>query len=124
MSAEQFLIGSYSQIGRLVLMLKGMTFKPGRHLKVSLEWIDPKGTDAQRVKIRAMVRDLAKHSGYDPEDLYEVVLAQKYGTRRVEVLKGCFVERPARRVSDLTKAERSNLIDWLEGVGRDAGAWQ
>lgn len=123
MSAEQFLIGNFHQVGRLVLMLKGMTFKPGRCLKVSLEWIDPKGTDAQRVKIRAMVRDIAKHSGYDADDLYEAMLAQKYGTRKVEILKGCFVERPARRVSDLDKAERSRYIEWLQDVGEKAGAW-
>lgn len=123
MSAEQYLIGSYGQVGRLVLMLKGMTFKPGRHLKVSLEWIDPKGTDAQRVKIRAMVGEMAKHCGYSPEDLYEICLAHRFGTKKVEVLKGCVIERPARRVTELKKEERSAYIDWLHELGQTMGAW-
>lgn len=123
MSAEQYLIGSYGQVGRLVLMLKGMTFVPGRHLKVSLEWIDPRGTDAQRVKIRAMVGQLAKHAGYSAEDLYEILLAHRFGTKTCEVLKGCKIERPARRVSDLKKEERSAYIDWLHELGSSMGAW-
>jgi hypothetical protein len=123
-SAETFVLAGSSGVGRLVLWLKQLTFKPGRALKVSVEWCDPKGTDAQRAKLRSMERAMAKHCGYKPDELHEALLASRFGTKRIEILKGCFVERPAKRSSDLKKPEMSEYIDWVDGVGREAGAWQ
>lgn len=123
MSGETFILGGSAQVGRLVLWLKNQVFAPGRAMKITIDWCDPKGTDAQRGKLRAMERAMARHCGYQPDELHEALLASRFGTKRIEILKGCFVERPARRSSELKKPELSAYIDWVDGVGRDAGAW-
>ena len=124
MSAEAFIVNGSASVGKLVLWLKQLTFRPGRALKITTEWVDPHGTAAQMAKLRTMERAMAKHCGYTADEMHEILLASKFGTKPITLRAGLLIERPARRSSDLKKQEMSDYIDWVDGVGREAGAWQ
>jgi hypothetical protein len=120
-AGDVFLLDNAPRVGRFVLWLKGLTFRPGRVLKVSVEWVDPKGTDAQRALLRALEGEMAKHCGYHRDELHEILLAHRFGTKRIELVKGCYLERPARRSSDLNRLETSAYIDWVKQRADEMG---
>lgn len=124
MSGDTFSLQGSAQVGRLVLWLKELRFKPGRTLLVTMRWVHPKHSDAQRAKLRALERDLAKHCGYKPDEMHEILLASRFGTKPLKLRQGLMIERPVRRSSDLDREEMVEYIDWVLGVGREAGAWQ
>jgi hypothetical protein len=95
---------------RLIMRLMGLTFD--RPWKVTIERIDSTRTLDQNAKWRAMVRDIAEHTGEDPDRMHEVLLAERFGTERVELGNGKHMDRPARRSSELTKQEMADLITW------------
>lgn len=123
MSADSFVLDGTARVGKFVLWLKSLTFKPGRVLVVKAEWMDPSHSDAQRAKLRALERQFAKHCGYDPDELHEILLASRFGTKPIKLRQGILIERPLKRSSDLNRTEMSDYIDWVNGMGREAGAW-
>lgn len=65
MSAETFHLRSASQVGSFVLFLRRLTFD--RPWRVTIERVDEHGSEGQRKKIRAIVGEMAMHSGEEAE---------------------------------------------------------
>lgn len=121
MSAETYVLGSYTAVQRLVSHLARLQFAPGWHWKVTLEKVDPRGSDAQRAKIRAIVGDMAEQTGEEAEALYEKLLARRFGVDELDLGNGRAINRPAKRVSDMGRQERSDYIDWLQALASEYG---
>lgn len=121
MSAEVFILSNIGHVKRLALWLGRITFAIDRHWKVTIERIDPRHSDGQRAKYRAMLGEFARHTGYDSDELHEIVLAGKFGTKQVRFREGVLMERPAKRSSDLTRKEMAELIDWLQDLAAKTG---
>jgi len=115
-----FVVGSAwsakSALVRLGQLFAKLTFSPGRQFVVTVERVDPRGTEAQMRKIRAIVGELAEFSGEDKGHLYEQLLADFAGVEQVGKLV-----RPRERVSDMSTARRSEYIDWLQAKAADMG---
>jgi crossover junction endodeoxyribonuclease RusA len=127
MSAETFVLTHVGQVRRLgQYLLQSLTFMGGRAWCVTLERVDPKSTYGQMKLLRAIEGEMAKHIGEEREELHEILLAHRFGTKRIELVKGCFIERPARRTSELSREDMSKYIDWVKeraeswGCSRDA----
>lgn len=112
MSAETFVVGSAAQLGRLVLLLRRMTFE--RPWKVTLERVEPRRSIPQNDKLRAMERQIAEHCGYAVDELHEILLAARFGTKEIRFRSGVLMERPARRSSELTRQEMADYITWVQ----------
>jgi hypothetical protein len=116
-SADTFVIGSASQVGRFVLFLKSLTFE--RPWKVTIERVEPRRSIPQNDKLRAMEREIAQTTGHDPDELHEILLARHFGTQRVELGGGKFINRPALRSSDLTRAQMGDYITWVHAFAAE-----
>jgi hypothetical protein len=115
MSAETFVLTHVGQVRRLgQYLLQSLTFMGGRAWCVTLERVDPKSTYGQMKLLRAIEGEMAKHVGEEREELHEILLAHRFGTKRIELVKGCFIERPARRTSELSREDMSKYIDWVK----------
>ena len=110
MRQETFVLQHAHAARRLITRLMGMTFD--RPWKVTIEPVTGGRTLDQNTKWRAMVRDIAEHTGEDPDDMHEILLARRFGTELVDLGHGKHMHRPARRSSDLTKQEMADLITW------------
>lgn len=109
---ETFVLQHAHAARRLIQRLMGMTFD--RAWKVTIEPVTGGRTVDQNAKWRAMVRDIADHTGEDPDRMHEILLARRFGTERVELGQDRHFDRPARRTSDLSKKEMADLITWCQ----------
>lgn len=110
MHEETFVLSHAQSARRLIMRLMNLTFdKPW---KVTIGRVTGGRTTDQNAKWRAMVRDIAEHTGEDPDRMHEILLAQRFGTERIDMGHGEFFHRPARRSSDLDKKEMAELITW------------
>lgn len=115
MSADTFVLTHAAQVRRLVdWLFRSLTFGAGRAWCVTIERVNPHHTDGQRKLLRAIEGEMAAHVGYEKEELHEILLAHRFGTKQIELVKGCVIERPARRTSDLNREEMSAYIDWVK----------
>lgn len=121
MKSQTYFIGSGVQVLRAIAALKQLTFGPKRSYVMTLEPINPHHTDAQRRKLRAMEDELARFSGHDPDELHEILLAGRFGTKEVRVRGALLFERPARRTSDLTRPEMAEYITWVQARAANMG---
>lgn len=118
---QTYFLGSGVQVLRAISALKQITFGPKRGWVMTLEPVDPHHTDAQRKKLRAMEGELARHTGHDPDELHEILLAGRFGTKAVPLRNGTLMERPARRSSDLGKQEMADYITWVQALAASMG---
>jgi hypothetical protein len=112
-STTTLFLGSGAQVLRAIAALRTLTFGPKRNWVLTLEPVDPLSTTAQKAKLRAMVGELARATQNDPEELYEVLLAGRFGTKPVKVRGATLFERPAKRFSDLGRKDASDYIEWV-----------
>jgi len=126
MSGETFVIGSASQVGRFVMFLKSLTFE--RPWKVTIERVEPRRSVSQNDKLRAMEREIAQHTGYDPDELHELLLARRFGTQRIHLGQveradryntPAYIVRPAMRSSELTRAQMADYITWVQAFASE-----
>lgn len=110
MRQETFVLQHAHAARRLIQRLMGMTFD--RPWKVTIEPVTGGRTVDQNAKWRAIVRDIAEFTGEDAEDMHEILLARRFGIEEVKLGQGRTMQRPARRSSDLSKAEMADLITW------------
>lgn len=118
---QTYFIGSGLQVMRAIAALKQLTFGPKLGWVMTLERVDPHHTDAQRRKLRAIEGELARHTGHDPDELHEILLAGKFGTKEIRVRGALLFERPARRSSDLTRSEMAEYITWVQAFAANMG---
>jgi hypothetical protein len=83
--------------------------------------VDPRHTDGQRKLLRAIEGEMASHTGYEKEELHDLLLAGHYGTKRLEVMRGLVIEVPARRTSDMNREEMTRHIDWVKDRAESMG---
>jgi hypothetical protein len=120
MRAETFVLQHAHAARRLITRLMGMTFD--RAWKVTIEPVTGGFTDAQRAKIRVQDRAIAEFTGEDPDNMHEILLARRFGTERVGLGGGKWMDRPARRSSDLSKQEAADYITWQQAfAARELG---
>jgi hypothetical protein len=121
-SADTFVLTSMGQVQRLTRWLLGsLTFAGGRAWCVTVERVDPRHTDGQRKLLRAIEGEMASHTGYEKEELHDLLLAGHYGTKRLEVMRGLVIEVPARRTSDMNREEMTRHIDWVKDRAESMG---
>jgi hypothetical protein len=119
---QTYFLGSGVQVLRAIAALKQLTFGPKRGYVVTIETVEPHHTDAQRRKLRAMEGELAQHTGNDPDELHEILLARRFGIEEVALGDGKVLHRPRRRTSDLGRTEMADYITWLQAFAvREAG---
>lgn len=114
MRVQTYYLGSGVQVLRAIAALKQLTFGPKRQFVMTLEPIEPHHTDAQRRKLRAMEGELGAHTGMDPDELHEILLARRFGIEEVELGAGKVLHRPSRRSSDLSRGEMGDYIVWVQ----------
>lgn len=121
MRAETFILGQASDLRRVIAFVNRITFD-GRPWKVTIERVEPgAGTDQEAV-LRGMERQIAEHTGNDPEDVHDALLRKHYGVEKVEI-GGAVLERPARRTrTGRNKLKRSEMHDHLRYVEAFAAA--
>lgn len=120
MNAQTFFVQHAVHMRRLVSFLGGLTYERGWTVKV--ERYDPKRSLQQNDKLRATERDIAEFTGHDMDDLHEILLAKRFGTERLDLGGGKFMERPARRSSSLSKSEMADYITWVQAfAARELG---
>jgi len=117
MSPDTFIIGSASQVGRFVLFLKSLTFE--RPWKVTIERVEPYRTVEQNAVLRGFVRQIAEFTGEEPDRMHEILLARRFGSERVELGGGNFINRPARRSSDLSRREMADYMTWVQAFAAE-----
>lgn len=122
MSEQTFLLAHAGHVKRFVNWLLQLTFRPGQRWLVRVEKYSERRTIDQNAKIRAIDREIAAFTGDDPDDMHEILLARRFGTERIELGGGKFMERPARRTSQLSKQEAADYITWLQAfAARECG---
>lgn len=112
MSTETIFVGNALSARRLVQRLLSLTFdKPW---KVTLQRIEGGRTVEQNAVLRGKVRVIAEFTGEDPDRMHEILLARRFGTEDVDLGGGKTMQRPARRSSDLSHAEMSEYMHWID----------
>jgi hypothetical protein len=119
---QTYFLSSGVNVLRAIAALKQLTFGPKRGYVITIEPVEPHHTDAQRKKLRAMEGEIAEHTGNDPDELHEILLARRFGIEEVNLGNGKVLHRPARRSSDLSRSEMGDFITWVQAfAAREAG---
>lgn len=123
MSGETFVVGSAAQLGRLVLLLRRMTFE--RPWKVTLERVEPRAGTDQEAVLRGIERAISEFTGQDMPSVHDELLAQHYGVERIPLRGGGELVRPARRTrtgaKPLKRGEMRDHIKFAEAFAASLG---
>lgn len=113
MSAQTYLIANPVHARDMIARIGTLQVTPQHRWLVTIERLAEKRTNDQNSKLRAMERDIGAHVGHDPDEIHEILLAKRFGTKVVEAA-GHRWERPAKRSSDLSKQEMAEYITWVQ----------
>jgi len=113
--------GARSVLARVTQILAALPFVGSERYRLTIEKVEPRGTEGQRRRIRAIVGEIAEQTGNDAGHLYEQLLELRFGLDELEMPDGSVTARPAKRVSDMNWQQRSDYIDWLQAIAADVG---
>lgn len=127
MSAESYFVANDVTARRLITRLMSLSFE--KPWKITIERVTGKRTVEDNAVIRGMARTIAEFTGEEPDRVYEVLLARRFGTEDVPIGNGRFMQRPAKRVSDLDHDQALAYMRWIEAfaaseIGIDLRAYR
>ncbi len=119
MSRETIILSHGVSARRFIQRLMGLTFD--RPWKITLEQVTGRARTDQEAVLRGKERIISEFTGQDMEDVHDLMLARHYGTERVELGGGKYMERPARRTrtgeNPLSPQEMREHITFVEAFG-------